>query len=96
MLGEAPLLTSAGRGYEVDIRYLPLTSPYARERRRFCEEATRAVLGVLRQESGSLLVFLPGAGEIRQVEAALQAADPGAAVMIAPLHGQLAASYNFV
>jgi ATP-dependent helicase HrpB len=91
LLGEAPLLTSAGRGYEVDIRYRPITSPYARERRRFCAEAARTVLGVLGEESGSLLVFLPGAGEIRQVEASLRAADPGEAVMLAPLHGQLAA-----
>ena len=50
------------------------------------------VLGVLREENGSLLVFLPGAGEIRRVEAALRAADPGEAVMLAPLHGQLAAA----
>jgi ATP-dependent helicase HrpB len=91
LLGGAPLLTSAGRGYPVDIRYRPIQSPYARERRRFCEEVGRTVLGVLREESGSLLVFLPGAGEIRQVEAALRAADTGDAVMLAPLHGQLAA-----
>jgi len=92
LLGEAPLLSSAGRGYEVDIRYRPIKSQYARERRRFCEEVSRTALGVLGEESGSLLVFLPGAGEIRQVEAALRAADPGEGVMLAPLHGQLAAA----
>jgi ATP-dependent helicase HrpB len=92
LLGGAPLLTSAGRGHPVDIRYRPMASSYARERRRFCEEVARTVLGVLREERGSLLVFLPGAGEIRRVEAALRAADPGAAVMLAPLHGQLAAA----
>jgi ATP-dependent helicase HrpB len=91
LLGGAPLLTSAGRGHPVDIRYRPIQSPYARERRRFCDEAARTVLGVLREESGSLLVFLPGVGEIHQVEAALRAADPGDTVMLAPLHGQLAA-----
>jgi ATP-dependent helicase HrpB len=52
----------------------------------------RAVLGVLREESGSVLVFLPGAGEIRQVEAALRMADPGGDVMLVPLYGQLAAA----
>jgi ATP-dependent RNA helicase HrpB len=91
LLGEAPVLTSAGRGYEVDIRYRPIQSPYARDRQRFCEEVARAVLRVLHEESGSLLVFLPGAGEIRRVEALLRAADPGSDVMLAPLHGQLAA-----
>jgi ATP-dependent helicase HrpB len=91
LLGEAPLLTSAGRDHPVDIRYRPIPSPYAREPRRFCEEVARTVRGVLREESGSLLVFLPGAGEIRRVEAALRTADPGDTVMLAPLHGQLAA-----
>ncbi len=91
LLGEAPLLTSTGRGHPVDIRYRPTQSPYVRERRRFCDEVARIVLGALREESGSILVFLPGAGEIRLVEAALRAADPGAGVMLAPLHSQLAA-----
>jgi ATP-dependent helicase HrpB len=45
----------------------------------------------LREESGSLLVFLPGAGEIRQVANLLQAADPGANILLAPLYGQLSA-----
>jgi ATP-dependent helicase HrpB len=80
-----------GRGHPVDIRYRPPQSPYARERRRFCDEVAHIVRGALREESGSILVFLPGAGEIRRVEAALRAADPGAGVMLAPLHGQLAA-----
>jgi ATP-dependent helicase HrpB len=92
LLGEAPLLTSAGRSHPVDVRYRPLQAPYARERRRFCEEAARTVLGVLSEEGGSLLVFLPGTGEIRRVEAALRAAEPGETVMITPLHGQLATS----
>jgi ATP-dependent helicase HrpB len=91
LLGEAPLLTSAGREHPVAIRYRLLRTAYTRERHRFCEETARTVLGVLGEESGSVLVFLPGAAEIRRVEAALRAANRGDALMLAPLHGRLTA-----
>jgi ATP-dependent helicase HrpB len=89
LLGDAPILTSEGRSYPVDTRYRPTRSPFARQRRAFAEDVLRAVLMVLREETGSVLVFLPGVGEIRQLEAALRSADPGDDVILAPLHGQL-------
>jgi ATP-dependent helicase HrpB len=92
LLDGAPRLTGAGREYPVDVRYRPIAPSWTRERRRYCEDVARTVLGVLSEEPGSLLVFLPGAGEIRRVEEALGAAAPGPDVSIAPLHGQLPAS----
>jgi len=89
LLGDAPILTSEGRSYPVDTRYRPTRSQFARQRRAFAEEVLRAVLTVLREEAGSVLVFLPGVGEIRQLDAALRSADPGDDVILAPLHGQL-------
>jgi ATP-dependent helicase HrpB len=89
LLGESPLLTATSRSYPVEFRYRPLRAHPAREPRRFCDEVTRTVVEVLHGECGSLLVFLPGAGEIRQVESALWAAAPGDEVILAPLHGQL-------
>ncbi|MEN8803497.1 MAG: ATP-dependent helicase HrpB, partial [Thiogranum sp.] len=89
LLGDAPILASEGRSYPVDTRYRPTRSPFARQRRAFAEDVLRAVLMVLREETGSVLVFLPGVGEIRQLEAALRSADPGDDVILAPLHGQL-------
>ena len=89
LLGDAPILTSEGRSYPVDTRYRPTRTQFARQRRAFAEDVLRAVLTVLREEAGSVLVFLPGVGEIRQLEAALRSADPGDDVILAPLHGQL-------
>jgi ATP-dependent helicase HrpB len=92
LLGGAPLLTSAGRSHAVATRYRPVRSSFARAPRGFCEEVARAVLAALQQEPGSLLVFLPGAAEIRRVQAALSAAALGPEVVLAPLYGQLTAS----
>src|SRR5213079_3354341 len=53
--------------------------------------ATAAVRRALREQTGDLLVFLPGAGDIRRVEGALT--EPGSAlpadVDIRPLYGAL-------
>ena len=89
LLGDAPILTSEGRNYPVDTRYRPTRTQFARRHRAFAEEVLRAVLTVLREEAGSVLVFLPGVGEIRRLAAALRSADPGDDVILAPLYGQL-------
>jgi len=90
-LGAAPLLVSEGRSYPVTVRYHPARQAYSRDRRAFCADVAQRVQTALREESGSLLVFLPGAGEIRQVARLLQAADLGANILLAPLYGQLSA-----
>src|SRR4029079_1581554 len=53
------------------------------------EQVADAVLRALRAESGSILVFLPGQGEIRRVEAMLRDRLSDPAVDIAPLYGAL-------
>ena len=74
---------AAGRSYPVDIRWRPI------ERRARIEEAVAgAVRSALRDDAGDVLVFLPGIGEIRRVEASLQgtlASD----VDVLPLAGAL-------
>jgi ATP-dependent helicase HrpB len=89
LLGDAPVLTSEGRSYPVDTRYRPIRTPFARQRRAFVEEVLQTVLTVLREETGSVLLFLPGVGEIRQLDTALRSAALADDVIIAPLHGQL-------
>ncbi len=88
LLDDAPVLTSAGRSYPVTVHYRPLAAQYNKDRRGFLQTAARAIGEILRQESGSALVFLPGAGEIRQVHSALQAMALGADCLLAPLYGQ--------
>lgn len=83
LLGGAPLISSPGRLYPVELRYLK-----AEPSGRLPELAFSAVLSALSQTSGDILVFLPGAGEIRRCERLLKE-RVGAEVMIAVLYGDL-------
>jgi ATP-dependent helicase HrpB len=91
LLGGAPPLSCPGRSYPVTCHYRPVRAHFAREPRDFCREVARQVLGALRDEAGSILVFLPGAGEIRQLATLLRAAPLDDNVLLAPLYGQLTA-----
>ena len=73
LMGNVPVVTSQGRAYPVSIQWLERPLP-AKTR---IEDATAALVQqALAETSGSLLVFLPGEGEIRRVEALLQRALP--------------------
>ena len=89
LLGDAPLLTSAGRSYPVAVSYRPPATASAPPGQLDYGAVTRVVQEALREEDGSVLLFLPGSGEIRRLETALQAAGLGPDVSIAPLYGQL-------
>jgi len=78
---QAPLLTSEGRSYPVDIAYRPPS-----DERRIAENCAAAVSRALGETGGDLLVFLPGAGEIRRCEQQLQGLPE---VDIRPLYGEL-------
>jgi ATP-dependent helicase HrpB len=88
LMGDAPVITSAGRAFPVETRYLG-KPPVDRFRDNFCPAVASAVKQALREETGSILVFLPGEGEIRRVETLLgESALPGD-VDIWPLYGAL-------
>jgi ATP-dependent helicase HrpB len=88
-LPDAKSLYCEGRTYPVEVRY----KPYFSSRRPSLLELTKAVTDTVQQalsdEAGSILVFLPGQGEIRRVEEALQKAALGDAVEVTPLYGDL-------
>ncbi|MBI2413904.1 MAG: ATP-dependent helicase HrpB [Deltaproteobacteria bacterium] len=94
LLGSAPVVSSSGRAFPVEVRYLPkaarperpgyLTGP------EFISRVTGAVLSSLKEEEGSCLVFLPGASEIKRVEAALKEKTLPPGVDIMCLYGDLA------
>ena len=56
----------------------------------FWRHTAAVILQLLREETGSLLAFLPGAGEIRQVAALLEERLPPDA-RLCPLYGNLSA-----
>jgi ATP-dependent helicase HrpB len=84
LLGDAPVVESEGRAFPVTTHYLGRDPRSPVER-----QAADAVMRALPAEAGSLLVFLPGAGEIRRTETLLQkrVADP--AVDVVALYGAL-------
>ncbi|MCU0605005.1 MAG: ATP-dependent helicase HrpB [Desulfobacterales bacterium] len=84
LLGGAPVIACEGRQHPVETRYL------GRDRQRALEAAAaEAVLAAARSEAGSILVFLPGAAEIRRVLARLSSADLPGEWLLAPLFGNL-------
>ncbi len=84
LLGEAPVIESLGRQYPIETRYLGRDP-----RLRLEDQVARAVSKALADETGSLLVFMPGQGEIRRVETLLAERITDPAVDIVPLYGTL-------
>jgi len=87
LLGNAPVIESQGRGFPVETRYLGRDARVPIER-QVADAAERA----LHADSGSLLVFLPGAAEIRRTETLLKERVRKANVDIVALFGALDAS----
>jgi ATP-dependent helicase HrpB len=84
LLGQAPVIESQGRQFPVETVY------FGRDpARRLEDHAARAVRKIMAEQTGSLLVFLPGQGEIRRVERLLLEAGLAANIDVAPLYGAL-------
>jgi ATP-dependent helicase HrpB len=77
---DAPVVESEGRQYPVETRYL------GRGKDRVEDQMARAIERAVREQDGSILAFLPGAGEIRRVAERLNLADD---ILVAPLFGAL-------
>ncbi len=84
LLDNAPVIASAGRSFPVETRYLG-KNPALRLEDRMADAIDRA----LRAESGSILAFLPGQGEIRRTEERLRERIDPATTILAPLYGAL-------
>lgn len=88
LLGDAPIVTSTGRQYPVATRY---GEPHEL-RNSIIEPTVKTVLQALREQTGSILVFLPGQREISAVSRSLSDALKilgGKRVHIAQLYGGL-------
>ena len=84
LLGNAVVVTSQGRMHAVEVRHLP-----GRAERRLEDRVADAVRHALSHDEGSILAFLPGAGEIRRCMAALERSALGDHVRLLPLYGDL-------
>jgi len=86
LLGDAPVIESQGRAYPVETRYR------GRDPRAPIERAVvDTVIEGLRADRGSVLAFLPGAGEIRRTEAFLRERISDPAIDVVALYGALEA-----
>jgi len=84
LLDAAPVVESQGRMFPVETRYLGRD-----ETQRLEDRVVRAVERALAEEAGSLLVFLPGQGEILRTAERLRDRLRRPDVDVAPLYGAL-------
>ena len=83
LLGGAPIISSQGRAHPVEMRYVA-----PRAGHRIEASVVAAIAEAIRSDDGDVLVFLPGAGEIRRVESMLDGRDLGG-VVVRPLYGAM-------
>ncbi len=78
---DAPVIESEGRQFPVETKYL------GRTRDRIEDQMSAAIAKAVQAEQGSILAFLPGAGEIRRTAERLSGLP--ASVSVHPLYGAL-------
>jgi ATP-dependent helicase HrpB len=84
LLGGVPVITGEGRSHEVRVEYLSRPSTG-----RIGEITAAGVRRVVAEQQGDVLVFLPGAGEIREVRRLLDDEPACRGMLISPLFGDL-------
>ena len=85
LLGNAPVVTSAGRSYPVQIIYLP--RPVSKDI-SLEAQASRLILKAIADTEGGILVFLPGEAEIKRTSRLLKDKLPKNCIL-RPLLGNL-------
>ena len=83
LMGDAPVITSQGRAFEVETRWLPRTPDASLRLEALVAGAIRQALA---ETKGGILVFLPGEGEIRRVEGQLSDMQD---IAVRPLYGAM-------
>lgn len=83
LLGDAPLITTAGRTFPVEVEHRPAPVGF-----RGLAPAVSDAVGALLPD-GDVLVFVPGAAEIRAVTRHLEEMGLPHAAVVLPLHGSL-------
>ncbi|HEY1978503.1 MAG TPA: ATP-dependent helicase HrpB [Xanthobacteraceae bacterium] len=82
LLGQAPVIESEGRAFAVETRYA------GRATGAIEPQIAEVIIRAMRADQGSLLAFLPGAGEIRRTQTLLQGRTDAATDVVA-LYGAL-------
>jgi ATP-dependent helicase HrpB len=85
LLGSAPVIEVPGKAHPVATRYRPPASTLSGRPERFDAHVARVIREAVLEESGDVLVFLPGVGEIKRVAELVAGIGPS----VAALHGSL-------
>ena len=83
-LQEAPILTCEGTMFPVETRYLA-----SFDSKDLTHHVAKTIQQLVKTESGNILVFLPGAAEIRRMAQDLLSHSLPPHILIAPLYGNL-------
>jgi ATP-dependent helicase HrpB len=94
LLDEAPIVTSEGRNFPVDIRWSATDAAIRAQRSmrgepRIEDQIASVIVRAIAEESGDVLAFLPGQGEIRRTQSLLESRDLPKSVRLFPLYGEL-------
>ena len=91
LLGDAPVIAAIGAAFPVAEHFLPDEGQPRGRGEVWKDRIVGAVRTALRDTTGDILIFLPGAGEIRQAAASLQDVITGREkpVSLHPLYGDL-------
>ncbi|HZF24762.1 MAG TPA: ATP-dependent helicase HrpB [Steroidobacteraceae bacterium] len=95
LLNDAPIVQSTSRAHAVEVHYLersarrPATRPVGEDTITVSRLVASGALRALAEQSGDVLVFLPGAAEIRRVAALLEEQLHDPSVRVLPLMGEL-------
>lgn len=84
-LSDCPILRSQGRLFPTEIRYSPHSAAPLEDQVRHAAERLLAD----RAQTGDILVFLPGAAEIRRAIRAAESLAASYSLLLLPLHGDL-------
>lgn len=87
LLGDAPLVTSEGRAFPVEVRYQS-----ARAERAVESSVAEVVRRALASDEGSILAFLPGVGEIARTADRLRSETLPSDVSVHALFGDLSSA----
>lgn len=83
LFSDAPVISSQGRTFPVQREYKPINP-----NKPFHQEVASAVWQLMQQQGGSLLLFLPGVGEIERTKSELEGLVTDD-VMLCPMYGAL-------
>ncbi len=86
LLDDAPLISAAGRSFDVDTRYVARRAELSIE-----QQVAQTIRAALRDDVGDILCFLPGGAEIRRAQRLLEEGTPEG-TRVLPLFGDLSAA----